>query len=34
MADRLTRSFDPLVRRALADACGEDVAWEGKETPK
>lgn len=25
-ADQLTRRFDPLVRRALADACGEQVA--------
>ncbi len=24
-ADQLARRFDPLVRRALADACGETV---------
>jgi hypothetical protein len=26
VADQLARRFDPLVRRALADACGEPVA--------
>jgi len=24
-ADQLAKRFDPLVRRALADACGETV---------